>query len=110
MDSIFKILLAFITAIFITFAGSSVITGFSSSTSAENYFQGVSKTIVESNYNAEVINECIAQAQENGHTLKVSVGGSSIPGASKYAQVELQYHFELKLLNIAFNRKIERII
>ena len=110
MDSIFKVLLAFITAIFIMFTGASMIMGFSSSTAAENYFQGVTKTIVESNYNADVISNCIAEAESNGHKLTVSIGGSELPGASKYAQVELKYRFDLKLLNISFNRTIERII
>lgn len=100
LDIAFKTFVAILASVVIIGSGLGVITGFSKTVAADNYMEAVSKVIVESNYNTNVINQCIQDAADNGYTLEVTVKNASKAGVKSYAEIKLTYYFEIKLFNI----------
>lgn len=100
LDIAFKTFVAILAAIVIIGSGLGVTTGFAQAVASDNYMESVSKVIVESNYNANVIDQCKQEAAENGYTLEVTVQNASKAGVKTYAKVKLTYYFEIKLFNI----------
>ena len=110
LDIVFKAFVGVLAAIVIVGCGVGVITGFSRSVAADNYMESVSKVIVESNYNEEVINACIGEAEENGFHLDVKVQAASKAGVKSYATITLTYYFEIKLFGIKQEKIQTKII
>lgn len=100
LDMVFKAFVGILAAVVIIGSGLGVVSGFSQAVEADNYLETVSKVIVESNYNPEVINNCIDEAALNGYTLKVDVSRSVKAGVKSYATVQLTYHFKIPLFGI----------
>lgn len=100
LDMVFKAFVGILAAVVIIGSGLGVVSGFSQAVAADNYLETVSKVIVQSNYNAEVVQECIEEASQNGYILKVDVIRSVKAGVRNYATVQLTYYFEIPLFGI----------
>ena len=100
LDIVYKAFVGVLAALVIIGSGLGVTTAFSQSVAADNYVEAVSKTIVESNYNTTVIDNCIDEAQTYGYTLEVTVYPSAKVGMKSYAEVKLTYYFEIPLFGI----------
>lgn len=100
LDIIFKAFVGILAAIVIIGSGLGVTTGFSQAVAADNYMESVSKVIVESNYNTNVIDKCKQEAAENGYMLEVELQNATKAGVKTYAKIELTYYFEIKLFHI----------
>ena len=100
LDMVFKAFVGILAAVVIIGSGLGVVSAFSQTVAADNYLETVSKVIVESNYNGEVINNCIDEAALNGYTLKVDVIRSAKAGMKNYATLQLTYYFEIPLFGI----------
>lgn len=110
LDIVFKAFVGVLAAVVLVGSGLGVITGFSQAVAADNYMESVSKVIVESNYNEEVIDKCIDEAASNGYTLEVDVDSSVKSGVKSYAKIELTYYFEIKLFNIKQQKVQTKIV
>lgn len=110
LDIVYKAFVGVLAAVVIIGSGLGVITGFSQSVSADNYMETVSKVIVESNYNDNVIEKCIREAEENGYVLNVTVLGATRAGVKCYAKIELTYYFEIELFGIRQKKVQSKII
>lgn len=110
LDIAFKTFVAILASIVIMGSGLGVTTGFSQAVASDNYMESVSKVIVESNYNTNVINQCIQDATDNGYTLEVTVQNASKAGVKSYAEIKLTYYFEIKLFNIKQQKVQTKII
>lgn len=100
LDIAFKTFVGLLAAIVIVGSGLGVTTGFSQAVAADNYMEAVSKVIVESNYNQNVINQCQQDALDNDYLLEVTVIPAAKAGVKTYAEVKLTYYFEIELFNI----------
>ena len=100
LDMVFKAFVGMMVAVVMIGSGLGVMNGFSQIVGADNYLENVSKVIVESNYNQEVINSCKAQAAENGYNLQVEVATAIKAGVRYYATIQLTYYFEIPLFGI----------
>lgn len=109
MDAIWKMVLAFLAVIMIAATGIAITMGNSDVTTAGNYFEEVCGVIAESNYSALVIQECIAEAAENGYTLTVEIHGINKPGTRKYAEAVFSYSYEIPILQVS-DKKVKRKI
>lgn len=100
LDIAFKAFIGLLSAIVIIGSGLGVIKGFSEAVAADQYMESVSKVILESNFNPEVIEKCKQDATEKDYVLEVKVEDAIKAGVKHYAQVKLTYYFEIKLFNI----------
>lgn len=110
LDIVFKAFVGMLAALVIVGCGVGVTTGFSQSVAADNYMESVSKIIVESNYNENVIAACMDEAEENGYILEVEVQAASKAGVKTYAKVTLTYYFEIRLFGIKQQKIQTKII
>lgn len=110
LDMVFKAFVGILAAVVIIGSGLGVVNGFSQAVTADNYLETVSKVIVESNYNADVISNCIDEAAQNGYTLQVDVARSIKAGVKSYATVQLRYYFEIPLFGIRQEKTQIKII
>ena len=110
MDVIGKVLVACIGAILLVMSGVSVTMGNTDETAANQYLESVSKVVLESNYNTDVIEACKEEAADNGYTLEVVVYGSSTPGKAQYANVTLTYTYSLKLFGYETTKTVGKIL
>jgi len=110
LDIVFKAFTGVLAAVVIVGSGVGVTTGFSRAVAADNYMEAVSKVIVESNYNQNVIDECMQEAKENGYTLEVDVQRASRAGVKYYAEIKLIYFFEIKLFGLKQQKVKMKII
>lgn len=110
MDIFYKVLLSIVSIFLVAASGFA----FSFSNSAEletnNYFEVVSKMVIESNYNQEVIDEMIDDAAEKGHSLTITVYGTNVPGAMKYADIKLTYVYDVKLFGITIDKTKQKVL
>lgn len=100
LDMVFKAFVGIMVAVVMIGSGLGVVDGFSQVVRADNYLESVSKVILESNYNAEVIDSCIEEAAFNGYTLQVDVSGSVKAGVRSYATIQLTYYFNIPLFGV----------
>lgn len=100
LDIVFKAFTGVLVAIVIIGSGIGVTTGFSQMVEANHYLESVSKLILESNYNSEVINYCMQEAKENGYELEVNLYQATRAGTRCYAELTFTYYFEIKLFGI----------
>lgn len=110
MDVIGKVLVGCIAAILLVMSGASVTMGNTDEVAANQYIDSVAKIIVESNYNSEIIADCIDKAEESGYTLSVQVHGTVAPGVKQYAEIELIYSYSLKLFGFSKDKTISKIV
>ncbi len=100
LDIVFKAFVGVLAAVVIIGSGIGVTTAFSKTVAADNYMESVSKVIVESNYNAKVIEACKYEAEDNGYVLEVRVQNATKAGVKYYAQISLTYYFEIPLFGL----------
>lgn len=110
MESIWKTVLTFAVIILITVLGITITAVNVDVTAAGGYLEEVSVVIRESNYNEEVIDQCVAEASSNGYILEVEVYESLEYAKSRYARVRLSYPYRLPVLNISDRKIKEKII
>ena len=100
LDMVFKAFVGILSAVIIVGSGLGVLSGFTQVVATDNYLETVSKVILESNYNSQVISSCIDEALQNGYVLQVDVMRSAKAGAKNYAIIQLTYYFEIPLFGI----------
>ncbi|MBQ8519469.1 MAG: hypothetical protein IJ455_07720 [Agathobacter sp.] len=110
LDIVFKAFVGVLAAVIIVGSGVGVTAGFSRAVAAENYMESVSKVIVESNYNEDVIEKCIQEAETNGYTLEVDVLKATKAGVKYYAEIKLSYYFEIELFGLKQQKIQTKII
>lgn len=110
LDIVFKAFVGVMAAIVIIGSGLGVITGFTQAVAADNYMDSVSKVIIESNYNTNVIEQCKQEATENGYILEVEVENATKAGVKTYARIDLTYYFEIKLFHIKQQKVQTKIV
>lgn len=110
LDIAFKAFIGVLAAVVMIGSGIGVTTGFSQMVEADNYMESVSKVILESNYNSDVINHCIQEASDNGYSLEVDVMQASKAGVKSYAELTFTYYFEIKLFGIKQQKIQTKII
>lgn len=110
LDMVFKAFVGILAAVVVIGSGLGVISGFTQAVSADNYMETVAKVIIESNYNEDVICECVEEASLNGYTLQVDVVRAVKAGAKSYATVQLTYYFEIPLFGIRQEKKQVKMI
>ncbi len=110
MDTIFKTIITGIASIFLLAGSFAVILGVMDITRSSDYLESVSAVIVESNYNADVIEECRQEAEGYGYKLEVTVYGGAVPGTSKYADIRLTYTFEVPLIGYSTQKSRQKVL
>ena len=110
IDIVFKAFVGVLAAIVIVGSGVGVTTAFSQTVAADNYMESVSKVILESNFNKNVIEACIQEAEDNGYKLSVEVQNATKAGVKYYAQISLIYYFELPLFGLKQEKIQKKII
>lgn len=110
MDIVWKVFLALLIGIFLVTGSTGIIISNAEVTAADNYFEELSKAIVESNYNEEVIAFCIDEAANNGYKLQVTVEGNSRPGAAKYAKLVFKYNYEIKIFGFSQEKTKQKLL
>ena len=110
LDIVFKAFVGVLAAVVIMGSGLGVTTAFSQTVAADNYMESISKVILESNYNANVIEECIEEAKENGYRLEVWVKEATRAGGKYYAKICLTYYFEIPLFGLKQEKQQIKII
>ena len=110
MDIIGKVLVGCIAAVLLVMSGTTVIMGNSDEVAANHYLDSTAKVILESNYNADVIDKCIDNAAENDYVLNVELIGSASAGKKQYAQIKLTYKYSLKLFGFEQEKTIVKML
>lgn len=110
MEMIYKMMLLVVLVIFLVSSGFAVTNTCTDIISANNYFEEVSKVILESNYNENVINQCCKEALKNGYQLDVLVEGSTKPGVLNYAKLVFHYKYEMKMFGVSIEKQKEKIL
>lgn len=110
MDIIGKVLVGCIAAVLLVMSGTAVIMGNTDEIAANQYLDSTAKVILESNYNADVIEDCIDVAADNGYVLDVELKGSVSAGKKQYAHLELTYKYSLKLFGFEKEKKIVKML
>ena len=110
MSEILKSVIAVFMIIIIAASGTGMVVANNESTAAGEYLEEVALVISESNYSDAIIQECIAEADQNGYTLTVDMAGSSEPGMRRYAEVTLEYSYEMKLFGVSDTKVKKKII
>lgn len=109
MDMIYKVALTIILVIFLTATGSSIVAVQQDLNNTNSYFDDVTTVIAESNYASEVIDECIAEAKQNGYTLRVNVIQGEKSDMMRYAEAELDYQYSIHLLGVSETKTKHKI-
>lgn len=110
MDIAYKVLVTVLSLIIIIASGFAFILGHSEDVAVNNYFESVSKIIIESDYNENVIDSCISDAADQGYELTVNVYGNGKDGSKKYADIELKYMSNYKLFGISIDKVKKKVI
>lgn len=110
MDISYKVLVSFLAILILIVGGFALTNGISKEIEINNYFETISQTIAESDYNSDVIELCIEDAKENGFTLEVEIYDGGMYGSMKYAQVKLSYKSAITLFGVSFDRVKQKVI
>ena len=110
MEMIYKMMILVILVIFLVSGGFAVSNACIDIVSANNYFEEISRVILESNYNESVINACCEEALEHGYELSVLVKGNSRPGVLNYAKITFIYKYEIKMFRVSIEKQKEKIL
>lgn len=110
MEMIYKTMILVVLVIFLVSSGFAVSNTCIDIVRANNYFEEISKVILESNYNENVINTCCEEALKNGYKLSVLVEGNNRPGVLNYAKLVFTYKYEIKMFGVSIEKQKEKII
>lgn len=110
MDIIYKLVITVLLVVSVAISGSSIVAAEMDVNSANNYFDDLASVISESNYNQNVIDDCVAEASANGYTLTVNIIGSPSTGTKMYAEMELEYKYEIPLFGVSEVKTKHKII
>lgn len=110
MDIIYKVLITILSVIILLSTGFSLTLSIADEIETNHYFTSVTKTLVDSHYNENIMNLLIEEAEIKGYELSIDVFGSTAPGSYKYAEVSLSYDFHLDMFDIVLNRVKQKII
>lgn len=110
MSSVIKIIVVGLSAVFILVTALCSPLTSMDVVNSSYYFESVTAVIVESNYNENVIAQCVQEASENGYTLEVTVYGGTIPGEQKYAEFNLTYDFEVPLIKLKLPKVRQKVM
>ncbi len=102
MSSFLKVILGVFLCIAIVFTNIGVISANNDANAAASYLEYVSNEITTSNFSQDVIDELVAEAaaEPNNYTLVVTPKGRDAAGNYHYAEVELTYHYQIKLIGL----------
>ena len=110
LDIAFKGFIGVLIAVIIIGSGLGVTTGFAQAVAADNYMESVSKVIVESNFNPNVISQCMEEAAENEYVLDVELQEATKAGVKTYGKITLTYYFEIKLFGLRQQKVQSKIV
>lgn len=110
MDIIYKTLITMLSIILLLSTGLSLTLSVADEIEINHYFSSISKMLVDSHYNEQVADLLIEEAEQKGYELSIDMYGSTAPGAYKYAEVTLSYHFHLDMFHITLPRTKRKII
>lgn len=110
MDIIYKTLITMLSILLLLATGLSLTLSIADEIEINHYFSSVTKTLVDSHYNEEVADLLIEEAEQKGYVLTIHMYGATAPGAYKYAEVTLSYHFHLDMFHIDSPRIKRKII
>lgn len=110
MDIIYKVLVTILSTIVLLAGGYAITMNISNDIAVNNYFETVTQTIIESDYNQTVIDQCIDDAASNGYELTVEVYGADTFGVKKYADIKITYVSEIKLFGISSTKVKQKVI
>lgn len=110
MDIIYKVTVAVLSAVILAAGGYALMMSHSEDIAVNNYFEAVTQTIIESDYNDGVIEMCIKEAETYGFELAVDVQGNQIHGINKYAEITMKYTSEIKLFGVSVEKIKQKII
>lgn len=71
--SVLSIIVLFVSALAFSISNAAEV-------NTNNYFENVSKAVIESNYNETIIDKLVDDAEERGHTLIIEVYSTGIAG------------------------------
>lgn len=100
MGKVFETILDFVLLIICTISLICIIGANNNAIAANDYLMNAEAIISASNINQNVINDCIADAQNNGYTLDVTTYNEG-HYSSRYATLKLTYDYEIPLLKVA---------
>ncbi len=109
MDMIYKVALTIIMVLFLTATGSSIVAVQQELNNTNSYFDDVTTVIAESNYASEVIEACIAEAAQNGYTLRVNVIQGEKSDMMRYAEAQMDYPYRINLLGVSETKTKHKI-
>ena len=110
MEMIYKMMILVVLVIFLVSGGFAVSNTCIDIVSANNYLEEISRVILESNYNPEVIDACCDEALEKGYQLSVLVQGNNRPGVLNYAKITFVYKYEIKMFGVSIEKQKEKIL
>lgn len=110
MDIIYKVLIIVLGVALLISGGYALMMNHSNDIAVNNYFEAVTQTIIESDYNDGVIEACIEEAENLGYALTVDVHGNGKAGAKKYAVITLSYTSEIKLFDVSLEKVKQKVI
>ena len=110
MDIVYKVLVGILSAIVLMAGGYALIVNHSTEISVNNYFEAITQTILESDYNEEVIDECIEDATGKGFELIVEIHGADAFGVKKYADIKMTYTSEIRLFGVSVEKIKQKVI
>lgn len=110
MSEILKSVIAIFLVILIAAGGAGITVANNESTAAGDYLEEAALVIMESNYSSTVIQECISEAAANGYVLTVNVVGSDDPGMKRYAELILEYSYDVQLFGVSDTKVKKKIV
>lgn len=110
MDIVFKVCATVLSVMILFATGLSFSVSNAAEINTNNYFESISRTVIESNYNDTVINTLIEDATEKGHVLLIDVYGLGRVGEKKYADIRLKYKYKVELFDISIERTKQKVL
>lgn len=110
MDIIYKVFTGIMSAVILASAGHAFIISFSTEISVNNYFEAVTQTIAESDYNEAVVEKCMDEAASYGYELTVQIYGADAFGVKKYADVKLVYTSRIGMFDITLSKVKQKVV
>lgn len=102
-----QIIESFTAILFISlfaFASIAIITAVSDTVVAKDYKANIISEIENSNFNDEVINACVSQAQSSGYELQVTKTTYDPNNDINTAEIVLSYKYEIPLFGISVTK------
>lgn len=110
MDIVFKVCGTILSVMILFVTGLAFSISNAAEINTNNYFESVSRTVIESNYNDTIIDTLIEDAADQGHTLTIDVYGLGRTGEKKYADIRLKYKYTVDLFDISLERTKQKVL